>query len=139
MAIIYYPLSSEILRRTTVGSNYTEVVIGTVPNSIFFFDTGSQIQSLTASYLDITASWSSRSVSASYALNGGGSGVTDKGSYNISASWASSSISASYLTGSNFRVIGGELQLQGNPSRSWFRLDVYEDPFGVGSLQLTLV
>lgn len=60
----------------------------------------------------ISSSWASASISsshtitASYALNGGGSGVISGGSYNISSSWASSSLSASYAPNNNSLIYG---------------------------------
>jgi len=58
------------------------------------------------------------------------------GNVNGNASTATSAGTSSYMSGSNFRIIGNELQILGNLG-TWFMIDVYEDPIGTGSLQLT--
>ena len=109
MATIFYPQSAQILTRTTSGSGYTELLIATVPNSIFWFDTGSSVSALTASQMAITASYAGTAsyvVSASYAANGGTSTVTGSlvpitSSAAVSASFvatASRAITASYVS-----------------------------------------
>jgi len=95
MAIIYYPNSSFILQRTTSGSVYTEIVTSTVPNSIFFFDSASQLAAISASTMYVTSSWA---ISASWAPGGGSS---------ASSSWASSSISSSYAQTASYALNGG--------------------------------
>lgn len=56
MANIYFPAASNLLQRTTSGSGYTEVVLGIVPNTIFFFDTASAMISMSSDVFNLTAS-----------------------------------------------------------------------------------
>jgi len=77
------------------GADAVSVGIGTTSPQNTLEVVGNIYASSVTASLSGTASWA---VSASYAMNGGGTGVVDGGSYNISASWASSSLSASYVS-----------------------------------------
>jgi len=100
MAIIYYPKGNVIFKRDAMGGSFEQVEITSTPNTIVYFDVSSSaVSPLSASSLDITASWSSVSVSASYSLtasyveNSGSSGtsLSTGSTYPITSSWAISS------------------------------------------------
>jgi hypothetical protein len=102
MAIIYYPKGAQLGYRDSFNPLYEQLTIATNPNTVFYFDSASSAQGVSASGLFITCSWaqtasvtilfSSNSFSASYAdsasrantasiaitasfaLNGGGGG-----------------------------------------------------------------
>lgn len=102
MANIYYPQNSRILQRNTISSSYYEEVIGVLPNVVFFFNSGSQLDWISSSVFSLTASMA---VSASYASNGGGN--SDTSSYSETSSYSSNSISASYALTSSYSLNGG--------------------------------
>lgn len=102
MATVYYPETSLISSRQVVdqsGLTLIETVIDSPPGAVIIFSSGS---TGTASF--VSASFA---VTASYALNGGGTGITPGGSYNISASWVSQSLSSSYSFTSSYALNGG--------------------------------
>lgn len=113
MAVIFYPLGTELYKRTTSTGSLVELVLNAPPNAVFVFTGSSEYSSSfqfdSASYAktasvalnatpSVSASWASASISsshaitASYALNGGSEGSS------TSASWASSSLTASAMT-----------------------------------------
>lgn len=89
MANIYFPTSSLILQRNTISSSYIETVINVLPNVVFFFDTGSQLQSMSQSVFALTASWAQNSIN-------GGTTLFTASTYPITTSWANNSQSSSY-------------------------------------------
>ena len=73
------------------GNTYQNLVQYAVESSSFVDGIGNVIITPSGSIS------SSYAYTASFSLNGGGAGVISSGSYNISASWASQSLSASYV------------------------------------------
>lgn len=73
MAIVYYPKADVILKRDTISASYEQVVLSNNPNTILFFDSASNLSVLSSSIFYLTSSWA---VTASYALNGGGTGTS---------------------------------------------------------------
>jgi hypothetical protein len=100
MSVIYYPQATSVSQRVVSGSAYTELILGVYPNTIFYFDTSSLIQSASLGVLPYTSSWSSQSVSASYA--GTSSFALNAGGSSNSSSWASQSFSSSYAVSASF-------------------------------------
>ena len=122
MAIFYYPAGSNLSYNNAWNPGYEQLTIACNPNMVFYFDTGSQLNVASASFLYITASWahtasvtvlfSSTSVSssyastASYALNaaagGGGVGMTNSMSFSTiltsSTRWITASFSEAEQT-----------------------------------------
>lgn len=94
MAIIYYPKGQFVAQRTTLdplSASYDQLIIASNPDMVFYFDTGSNIQAASASFLFITSSWSQYALSTSYA-----------DVQILSASYASASTSASYADDAQF-------------------------------------
>lgn len=103
MAVIYYPKSQFMYRKDTISASYETLVLAVNPSTILYFDTGSNLNAISASEVAMTASWAvsaswapgGSSVSASYATSASwapGSGTS------TSASWASQSLSSSITT-----------------------------------------
>ena len=77
MAIIYYPKGAQLGYRDSFNPLYEQLTIATNPNTVFYFDSASSAQGVSASGLFITCSWaqtasvtilfSSNSLSSAYA------------------------------------------------------------------------
>jgi len=86
----------------------------------------------TASFAGGLIGGATYSITASWAVNVvNGSTVTSV----PSASWASSSLSSSYVSGSNAKIIAGDLYVLSNLSQ-WWKLSVYDDGSGSVTPQL---
>lgn len=92
MANIFYPSDSLIVQRTTSGSSFSQIIIDKEPSTILYF--GDTLQQLVSETLNITAS---RSITASYAVNGGGSGTSlgTGSTYPFTSSWSINSVNGS--------------------------------------------
>lgn len=105
MAVIYYPTESEIIQRITTETGFTQIIIDKEPATVLYFS--SESNQLFSETLNITAS---RSITASYALNGGGSGtsLSTGSSYPVTASWAINVVNGStgtvITTGSSYPI-----------------------------------
>jgi len=113
MAIIYYPIGSQIYSRNSVSSSYQQLALSVSPNTILYFDTSSTLNSLSASQFYITAS---NSISSSYSYTasyfGGSVFNSTSASYALTASYAmngggGSNVSASYAQSSSFLINEG--------------------------------
>ena len=96
MAIIYYPNGTQIVEKLTESGSQVVEVLNVPPiNAIFYFDTSASLTSasieIPSSSFAVTASFA---VSASWAPNTGGGNST-------SASWSSASLSSSYAANSD--------------------------------------
>ena len=80
-------LESAFFQRNSTNAYYEQINISGSDLIIYHDSTGK----ITADKVGVWASY--------YGIGSGGSGVVSGGSYNISASWASSSLSASYING----------------------------------------
>ncbi len=57
MAILYYPAGSKVAQVNAWNPGYEQIYLNVNPNMVFYFDSGSVINSASASNLFITASW----------------------------------------------------------------------------------
>jgi hypothetical protein len=97
MAILYYPKNQIIARRDGSNPSVEQLILSMAPNMVFYFDTGSNANIASASFLFITASWAqTASVSTVLTLTA----VT-------SASFASQSLSSSYSSTASFAQNAG--------------------------------
>lgn len=124
MATIYYPSNATIYTRNVSGSSLIEQNIGIAPDQIFVF---SGSTNFTAS---LSASWSSQSLSSSFALN---AAALITGS--VVPITASAARTSSYMSGSNFVIKNNQLMLLGNDGH-FYSLSIYVDPPLTGSLQV---
>lgn len=76
MAIVYFPKNSIISQRDTISASYEVIAAQVYPNTIFFFDSASNLSAISSSVTDaISASYaitSSFATTSSYAENAGG-------------------------------------------------------------------
>lgn len=116
MAVVYYPNDQKLYSKDTAQGNYQSLVLASSPNVVLYFGTASTVSSASAMDLTITCSWArsasvsnvyntftsgswtTQSLSASYALNA---------DIAVSSSWASASVSSSYAGTASFAVNGG--------------------------------
>lgn len=121
MAIIYYPKSQFMYRKDTVSASFETLVLECSPNTILYFDTGSGLTGISSSIIEASCSYAitcshalntttaslveglTYNITASWALNGGGSGTTlvTGSTYPITASWANT---ASYYPGDGYYI-----------------------------------
>jgi len=115
MALLYFPKSTYLGVRESFNPLYDQLTLANNPNMVFYFDTGSAINTASSSGLFITcswaqsasvslvlqtissASWASQSISASYAANAGGSGNVT--SYTTLTTSSTNWITASFSSG----------------------------------------
>lgn len=77
MSNIYFPQGSQIVQRNVVSSSYVELILQTLPNTVFFFDSSSQLSTLSQSQFALTSSWAINSLTASFTKgNLSGSAIT---------------------------------------------------------------
>lgn len=95
MALFYFPKANNLGLRNAWDSTYQELIIANNPNMVFYFDTGSTINSASALVLGITSSWA-QTASISQVLQ-----------TVISASWSSQSLSSSYTITASYASNAG--------------------------------
>lgn len=89
MAIIYYPKGAQLGYRDSFNPLYEQLTIATNPNTVFYFDSASSAQGVSASGLFITCSWAqTASVTILFASNSYSASYADSASRANTASFA---------------------------------------------------
>jgi hypothetical protein len=94
MAILYYPAGSKVAQVNAWNPGYEQLYLNVNPNMVFYFDSGSVINSASASNLSITASWAQTASILNYIgiTTSSTASVTLQGYYKIiingTGSWA---------------------------------------------------
>ncbi len=117
MALFYFPKNTNLGLRNAWDSTYQELIIACNPNAVFFFDTSSVINSMSASYLDITSSWaltasvttllisSSYADTAAFALNAAAGGASSASAYITTFTSSTNWITASFANSEQYVTI----------------------------------
>ncbi len=129
MANIYYPQGSRIIERNTVSSSYYEEVISVLPNVVFFFNSGSQLDWISSSVFTLTASVAITSITSSYAgTSSVALNVPETSSYALQALSSSYSDTASYAANSSPSTFTSVVVICGGYSPNYLGADWAEIP-----------